>query len=148
MIDIVANRVTSDAPRSGVKDPQAGTGATDPRPRPGSWYEPAVTRDDEIQAIVEVGRRTRARPPRGLWIAAALVGGICITGLAVALRGEPSRPATPEIAAPRPIPASPAARSGGDRLGTGLVVGAAGGLIAGFALARQRRADHSSRSRP
>jgi hypothetical protein len=105
-----------------------------------------VTRDDEIQAVVEVGRRTRAPVPRGLWIAAAVVGGICIAGLAVALRGEAPRP--PPAAAAPPLPAPAGARGpGGDGLGTGLVIGAAGGLIVGYALARQRR-DHSSRSRP
>jgi hypothetical protein len=96
-----------------------------------------VTRDDEIQAIVEIGRRTRTPVPRSLWIAAAIVGGICTTGLAVAwLREAAPAPARVE----RPSPS-------GAGFSTGLAVGAAGGLVVGFALARQRR-DHSSRNRP
>lgn len=137
-----------------------------------AWYEPAMARDDEIQAIVEIGRRTRAAVPRSLWIAAAIVGGVCAAGLGVALLGEPAP-------APAPGPAQaqtqiherseeteggdPAGSAGGagnraprgiDRAapsgtgwGTGLAVGAAGGLVVGFALGRHRR-DHSSRSRP
>jgi hypothetical protein len=100
-----------------------------------------MARDDEIQAIVEIGRRTRAPVPRSLWIAAAIIGGICTAGLAVALLREP---------APGPGPAqAPAAleRSPGSGWGTGLAVGAVGGLVVGFALGRHRR-DHSSRSRP
>ena len=103
----------------------------------GPWYEPAVTRDEEIQAIVELGRRTRAKLPRGLWIAAAIVGVICATGLVVALLGA-AGPAAHQV--PRPSPS-------GAGFGTGLAIGAAAGLAIGFALARQRR-DHSSRRRP
>lgn len=97
-----------------------------------------MARDDEIQAIVEVGRRTRAPVPRSLWIAAAIVGGICTAGLAVALLREPAR---------EPGPAQVQAPSPGSGRGTGLAVGAVGGLVVGFALGRHRR-DHSSRSRP
>jgi hypothetical protein len=96
-----------------------------------------VTRDDEIKAILAIGRRTRAPVPRGLWIAAAIVGGICTTGLVVALLGE-TAPAPARIERPSPP---------GAGFGTGLAVGAAGGLVVGFALARQRR-DHSSRRTP
>jgi hypothetical protein len=112
-----------------------------------AWYEPAMARDDEIQAIVEIGRRTRAPVPRSLWLAAAIVGGIGTVGLAVALLGEPA-PAPgrtqaqieAQTEAQRPSPS-------GLGLGAGLAVGAAGGLVVGFALGRHRR-DHSSRSRP
>lgn len=96
-----------------------------------------MTRDDEIKAIVEIGRRTRAPVPRGLWIAAAIVGGICTAGLAVAVLGD-AAPAPARVERPAPS---------GAGFSTGLVVGAAGGLVVGFALARQRR-DHSSRKRP
>lgn len=116
----------------------------------GAWYEPAMTRDDEIQAIVEIGRRTRAPMPRSLWIAAAIIGGICTTGLAVALLGDPAP-------APAPAPAQAHAQahaqaqierpSSGAGWDAGLALGAAGGLVVGFALGRHRR-DHSSRSSP
>lgn len=112
-----------------------------------AWYEPAMARDDEIQAIVEIGRRTRAAVPRRLWIAAAIVGGVCTAGLVVALLGEPA-PGRAQAQAQthaqtqnnRPAPS-------GTGWGTGLAVGAAGGLVVGFAFGRHRR-DHSSRSRP
>jgi hypothetical protein len=108
-----------------------------------AWYEPAMARDDEIQAIVEIGRRTRAAVPRSLWLAAAILGGIGTVGLAVALLREPApAPGRPQAQAEtqRPPPS-------GLGWGTGLAAGAAGGLIVGFALGRHRR-DHSSRSRP
>ncbi|HEX3483078.1 MAG TPA: hypothetical protein VHT91_49045 [Kofleriaceae bacterium] len=127
-----------------------------------------MARDDEIQAIVEIGRRTRAAVPRSLWIAAAIVGGICTAGLAVALLGESApAPGRTQPQAQAQIderseetgggdPAGSAGGAGGraprgidERTGwgTGLAVGAAGGLVVGFALGRHRR-DHSSRSRP
>jgi hypothetical protein len=128
-----------------------------------------MPRDDEIQAIVEIGRRTRAPVSRTLWIAAAIVGGICTAGLAVALLGEPTpEPGRAQAPAPMdptgdsaPRPAGGAGRvptprlldslvdrsSPGSGWGTGLAVGAMGGLVVGFALGRHRR-DHSSRSRP
>jgi hypothetical protein len=104
-----------------------------------------MARDDEIQAIVEIGRRTRAPVPRSLWIAAAIVGGVCTTGLAVALLGEPA-PVPALTQAPTQAPIERPSPSGAG-WGTGLAIGAAGGLVAGFALGRHRR-DHSSRSRP
>lgn len=99
-----------------------------------------MARDDEIQAIVEIGRRTRAAVPRSLWIAAAIVGGVCTAGLGVALLGEPA-PKRAQAQAQAQVDRS------GTGWGTGLAVGAAGGLVVGFALGRHRR-DHSSRSRP
>lgn len=101
-----------------------------------------MARDDEIQAIAEVGRRTRAPVPRSLWIAAAIIGGVCTAGLAVALLREPA-PAPGPAQALAPERSSPP----GSGWGTGLAVGAVGGLVVGFALGRHRR-DHSSRSRP
>jgi len=95
----------------------------------------------EIQAIVEVGRRTRKPTPRWLWIAAGIVGVICATGFAVVMLGD-AEPADPPVAR-----RSSSSSSSGGGLGTGLVIGVGGGVAIGFALARQRR-DHSSRSRP
>jgi len=104
-----------------------------------------MARDDEIQAIVEIGRRTRAPVPRSLWLAAAIVGGIGTVGLAVALLGDPApAPGRTQAQIEAPIEAQRPSPSG---WGTGLAVGAAGGLVVGFALGRHRR-DHSSRSRP
>jgi hypothetical protein len=107
-----------------------------------------MARDDEIQAIVEIGRRTRAPVPRSLWIAAAIVGGVCTTGLAVALLGEPApAPAQDQTRAQTQAPPFERPSPSGAGWGAGLAIGAAGGLVAGFALGRHRR-DHSSRSRP
>lgn len=91
----------------------------------------------QIEAILERGRGTRKPLPRGLWIAAAVVGAICAAGFAVAMLGT---------AAPGGAQATRSAPDGAG-FGTGIVVGAAGGLAIGFALARQRR-DHSSRNSP
>jgi hypothetical protein len=99
-----------------------------------------MARDDQIAAIVDVGRRTRKPTPRWLWITAGIVGVICTTGFAVAMLGGhgPGEPADPPVAR---------RETSGGGLGTGLVIGAGGGVAIGFALARHRR-DHSSRSRP
>lgn len=98
-------------------------------------------RDREIQAIVEIGRRTRKPTPRWIWITATLVGVICATGFAVAMLGdrEPPSHLPSDLVRGRP-----AARSG---LGIGLVIGAGAGLVIGFSIARQRRS-HSSRNSP
>jgi drug/metabolite transporter (DMT)-like permease len=90
-----------------------------------------------IDAIVEVGRRTRQGWPRWLWIAAAIVGVICATGFAVVMLAD-ARPTDPPVAR---------RSDAGGGLGTGLVLGAVVGVGIGFALARQRR-DHSSRNNP
>jgi len=128
---------------------------------PGDWihrpqppcYERGVARDDEIDAIVEVGRRTRKPTPRWLWIAAVLVGGICAIGFAVAMLAERAPAGHPpgELAGHRagepiagPITGRPTGRSG---LGAGLVIGAGAALVIGFSIARHRRS-HSSRNSP
>lgn len=97
-----------------------------------------MNRDEQIEAIAELGRRTRKPVPRGLWIAALLVGVTSATGLGIAVLGD-APPPQPRHGVERQAP------SGG--FGTGLGIGAAAGLAIGFALARQRRS-HSSRSRP
>ena len=99
-----------------------------------------MARDDEIAAIVEVGRRTRKLTPRWLWIAACIVGVICTTGFVVMMLG------TPELHEPADPPVVRQSGSGSG-LGAGLVIGAGAGIAVGFALARQRR-DHSLRKRP
>jgi hypothetical protein len=113
-----------------------------------------VSRDDEVdevdevdrvRAIVELSRRTRAPVPRGLWIAAAIVGAISAAGLAVALLGDAEPAAHHAEGSIQGSIERPAAPGAG--FGAGLAAGAAGGLGVGFALGRQRR-DHSSRRRP
>jgi drug/metabolite transporter (DMT)-like permease len=98
-------------------------------------------RNENIQAIVEIGRRTRTPTPRWLWIAAAVVGVICSTGflaivLPIALWGrDPPR---------HPVEQRPPASSG---FGMGLAIGASAGVAIGFSIGRQRRS-HSSRRSP
>ena len=93
--------------------------------------------DDQIQAILEVGRQTRKPTPRWLWITAALVGVICATGFLVAFLGDTEAPGRPVARRASP----------GAGFATGLWIGAAGGVVIGFAVGRHRR-DHSSRNRP
>jgi len=100
-------------------------------------YERAVATDDDLQAIVEVGRRTRRPTPRWQWVAALLVGAVCVVGFAAGALTDPA-PAD-HRAERRPV--------SGAGLGTGLVIGVAVGLALGVSLGRQRR-DHSSRNRP
>lgn len=90
----------------------------------------------KIEAIVELGRRTRARAPRWLWIAAGVVGAICLAGFIAMVLGDREPPR-------QPVARRPASESG---LGTGLVIGAGMGVVIGFAIGRQRR-NHSSRRR-
>ena len=100
-----------------------------------------MARDDEVEAIARIGRRTRKAAPRWLWFMAAAIGVICATGFGVTMLGD---------AKPSPRPVALRSESGagqGTGFATGLVIGAGGGLAIGFALARQRR-DHSSRRRP
>ena len=97
----------------------------------------SVGREDDIEAIVELGRRTRRPVPRGLWIAAAIVSVICITGLAFALLGDRA-PQGPRRERPSPQ---------GSGLQIGLAIGAGAGFAIGFATGRQRRS-HSLRNSP
>ena len=81
-----------------------------------------MSRDDDIEAIVEHGRRTRQPPPRWLWLVAGLVGGGLAIAFAIVLfaADDPARSA----AGPRPA-------SGGG-FGIGLLIGACVGIVIGF----------------
>ena len=100
-------------------------------------------RDAEIEAIAELGRRTRTPTPRWLWAVALVVGVICVVGFGAMLLGarEPREPPSP-----RPGPRV-TGRPEGAGLGAGLVIGAGAGIVIGFAIGRQRRS-HSSRRSP
>ena len=94
-------------------------------------------RDEDIENIVERGRQTRKPTPRWLWIAALIVGGVCMAGFAIAMFGKRE-----------PMDRSVEPRSaGGSGLGIGLVIGAGVGIVIGVSIARQRRS-HSSRNKP
>ncbi len=96
-----------------------------------------MSREDDIEAILEHGRRTRKPTPRWLWLVAALVGGGLAIAFAIALlgAGEPAGSS---------VERRPASGSG---LGIGLLIGACVGIVIGFSIGRQR-ADHSSRNNP
>ena len=40
--------------------------------------------EEQIQAILDEGRKTRKRPSRTMWIAALVIGALCAGGLAIA----------------------------------------------------------------
>jgi len=96
-----------------------------------------VAREPDIEAIVEIGRRTRKPLPRGLWIAAAIVGVICATGFAITMLGD--RGSATRAVAP--------ASGGGSGTGIGLWAAAGAAIVIGAAVVRHRRT-HSSRRRP
>jgi hypothetical protein len=104
-----------------------------------------VGRDDDIQAIVEIGRRTRKPTPRWMWIAAMLVGVICATGFAVVMLGDREPPR--RLPDQRPEHLVGGRSVAGSGLGIGLVIGVGAGLVIGFSMARHRRG-HSSRNSP
>jgi hypothetical protein len=111
-------------------------------------YERCVARDDDIAAIVELGRRTRRPLPRWLWIAAAIVGVVCAIGFVIVLVADHA-PAGPAPARSEPGGRPPGTGAGTrERSGllTGLMIGAAVGLVIGVAIGRQR--SHSSRNSP
>ena len=102
-------------------------------------------REEDIQALAELGRQTRTPTPRWLWIAAAVVGGICAIGFtAMLLWGQEPPSQAPGLAPSQSIERRPAAGSG---LGIGLAIGLGAGIMIGFSIARQRRR-HSSRNSP
>ena len=89
-----------------------------------------------IEDIAAVGRATRKRPSRGLWVAALVIGGACAVAFAVMMLVDSGAP-THETA-PR--------HAGG--FSNGLFIGIALGVVLGWALGRQRRASHSSDKTP
>ena len=106
-----------------------------------AWYERCVPRDDDIAAILETARQTRKRTPRGLWIAALIVGAVCAVGFAIVMLAPADATA--------PLRARCDVDRHGPGLGLGLLIGVAAGIAigvyAGTALERQR---HSSRNSP
>ena len=106
-------------------------------------------RDDKIDAIVALGRRTRTPTPRWLWIVATVVGVICVTCFAVMMMWDPG-PSSDPPSHPLDHPAEqrpPGEIAKGAGLGVGLAIGAGAGIVIGFAIGRQRRS-HSSRKSP
>jgi hypothetical protein len=107
-----------------------------------------MARDDEIKAIVEAGRRTRKPTPRGLWIAAAIVGVVCATGFAIGMLSDRA-PTSGSLRRDTAAQADRASdRGSGLRSGlvTGLVIGVVIGIAIGLGITRQR--SHSSRNTP
>jgi hypothetical protein len=100
-----------------------------------------VGRDEDIEAIAELGRRTRKPVPRWLWIAAVVVSAVCMSGFAVVMLADRA-PAAARLA---PGPVHERGESWG--LGIGLAIGGCAGLVIGFWIGRQRRS-HSSRNSP
>ena len=41
--------------------------------------------DPAIQAILDEGRKTRKKLPRGLWVVSLVIAAVCVIGLAVGL---------------------------------------------------------------
>lgn len=41
--------------------------------------------DPQIQAILDEGRKTRKRLPRGLWVVSLVAAAVCVIALAIAL---------------------------------------------------------------
>jgi hypothetical protein len=101
-------------------------------------------RDDEIDAIVAHGRRTRRPTPRWLWIASLALGVICLIAFAAVMLGERGPARSPQRI--DRTDHTDTAGAGG-RLGIGLVIGLGAGIVIGFSIGRQRRS-HSSRNSP
>lgn len=92
-----------------------------------------------LRAIADVGRRTRTRAPRWLWVLALGMAAVGAVGFAVVMFAEPAASTSETALRARPI--------AGSGLGIGLGVGCVVGVLIGLAIARQR-ADHSSRNTP
>lgn len=94
---------------------------------------------DPLDAIAEFSRATRRRPSKAMWIAAGVVGVVCIVAFVAMLLAEPD---------PTPAVQHAPVRDRGLGFAAGIAVGLAIGIGVGFAIARQRRGDHSSRNSP
>jgi hypothetical protein len=116
-----------------------------PRMRSGTCYSRAVARDEDLQAIAELGRKTRTPTPRWLWITAAVIGAVCAVGFAAMMLGARDPAHRPARQLPSQVVDSRSVAGGG--LGIGLVIGLGVGIVIGFSIARQRRS-HSSRNSP
>jgi hypothetical protein len=92
-------------------------------------------------AILEAARAGRKPPSRGLWIVALAIGVACTIAFFVVLFADGTATTPPR-----------SQQVGSDRFLTGIVLGLAGGIAIGFAIAKRRRdqaADsHSERNRP
>lgn len=93
--------------------------------------ERVVAANEQVEAILEAGRRTRPRTSRGMWIAAAILGGICLVGFVLLMIAEPSKKSEPAV------PTTAPARSARG-FATGILVGGVAGLAIGYAIARHR----------
>jgi ElaB/YqjD/DUF883 family membrane-anchored ribosome-binding protein len=95
-----------------------------------------AAREAALAAIARTARGVRRAPPRALWIAAIVIGGIAAIGFAIAMMST---------GAPVTRTAARVAEHSG--LWSGLMIGAAIGFVIGYALGRQRLS-HSSRNNP
>ena len=87
--------------------------------------------DPEVEArareIVASAKAVRKPLPRGLWIAALVVGVACLVGAVLV------------FVLPAPAPTAHPAVPAGGGFGLGLGLGVAGGVIIGFVLGRRAR---------
>ena len=111
-----------------------------------------------LAAIVASGRATRRRPSRAAWIAASIVGAVCVLGfvLLLALDGAGEQ-AAGVLGTPGRGAGSPGGRGAGNPggcgagCGAGFGAGLGAGIALGYVLGARRRAqepDHSSRRSP
>jgi hypothetical protein len=60
--------------------------------------------DPAIQAILDEGRKTRKRLPRGLWVVSILIAAVCVIALAIGVyqswNVKPLPRKTPQIGSP------------------------------------------------
>lgn len=93
--------------------------------------------EDKAAAILRAAKAERRGTSRGVWIAAAVIGGLCTIGFVVLMFGD--RGTVPSAAPNRVV------EDHGLGFGAGILVGVVVGLGIGLAIARQRQ---SSRNTP